>query len=126
MSELAVPELVQMLRRAQVLEPVLTEVAQPRGVANELSRRRRDEDLAAMTRAGDPRAGVNVEPDIALRSHDWLPGMDSHPHAHRASGEGALRVVRGRDGFIGVWERYEEGIPLGVDLDPVVRRDGAT
>ncbi len=85
--KLAVSELVQMLRRAQVLEPVLAEVAQFCGVANELSRRRRDEDLAAMTRTRDPRAGVNVEPDVALSGDLRLAGVEAHSHPHRPSRE---------------------------------------
>ena len=60
--ELVVAELVDPLRRAQVLEPVLAEVAQLGGL-DERGRRRRNEHLPAVTGGGDPRRAV----DVALR-----------------------------------------------------------
>ena len=40
-----------------------------------------------MTRAGDPRAGVNVEPDIALSGDLRLAGVEAHSHPKRPSRE---------------------------------------
>jgi hypothetical protein len=118
--ELLLAELVEPNRLPQVLEPVLTEVAEVRPVEQTL-RRLREDDLAAVGGRADARGAVNVDPNVALIGHGRLAGMDPHPDGDR---ERPLRFLRRRDRIGCARESDEEGIPLGIDLDAPVGRKG--
>jgi hypothetical protein len=120
--EVPVAELVDALRRRQVLQPVRAEVAQI-GVAGERSRRGGDEDLAAVPACGDARRAVDVSADIALVGEQRRSRMDAHPDANGTGGELFTRGRRGRQRAWCRWEGDEEGVALRVDLDPALRGD---
>ena len=108
-------ELVDALRRAQVLEPVHAQVAHNR--VHERARRLRQEHLPAVADGGDPRAPVYVEPDVTLLGQPRLAGVQPHPHADRPVGQRALAVSGGGDGVRGAGEGDEERVTLCIDLD---------
>jgi hypothetical protein len=70
--ELAVPELEDPLRRAQVPKPVLAEVAQA-VVAQQRGGRRGDEHLASVGRSRDPGGAVDVLADVPLAVNSGVP-----------------------------------------------------
>ena len=76
-------ELVDRLRRGEVLEPMNAEVVQGVG-GGEVAGRLRDEDLAAVTCRGDAGSAVNVDADVPFLSQQWLAGVQAHAHADRA------------------------------------------
>ncbi len=53
-------------------------------VLDELSRRLRDEHLAAVPRCGNAGAAVDVHADVALVGSQRLAGVDAHAHPDRA------------------------------------------
>ena len=115
---LGVADLVKPLRRGQVLQPMLAEVAEVR--IEKRRRRRRDKYLPSMAGSGNPRRSMNVLPDIALLGHERRARVKADPYADRARGEGVnqlgcsgKRSRRGREGD-------EEGVPLRIDLHPAV------
>ena len=63
---------------------------------------------------------MHVEPDVAFVGAKRLPRMQPHPHPHRAGCKRVLRVAGGRHCIGGTPECDEEGIALGVDLDPLM------
>jgi hypothetical protein len=65
-------ELVQALRRGQVLEAVVAKFAQLRCRVEQLSRRLREENLPAVAGAHDPRRPMHVDSDVAFLRHDRL------------------------------------------------------
>ena len=72
--------------------------------------RRREQDLAAVTRRPDPRGAVDVDAGVALVGHERLADVDSHPHPD---------VVVARPGLL-------DQAPLRLDRggDRVVERSG--
>jgi hypothetical protein len=117
--ELAVAELVDPLRRGQVLQPVLAEVAQPVG-ADEIPCRLRDQHLPAVADRGDACRAVDVDPDVALLGDQRLAGVETHAHADPARLEPFLAFARGRQPVTRARERDEEGVALRVHLHPAV------
>ena len=115
-------ELEDPLGRAQVLQPVQTEVAHVR--AGEVRRRLRQEHLPAVPGGRDPRRPMHVEPDIAFVDQERLPRMQPHPHAHPAARKGCLRICSRRHSVRRAREDDEERVPLRVDLDSVVAAPG--
>ena len=114
--EVVFAELEDPLRRAQVLEPVLTEVTEPAGV-DERGRRRRDEHLSAVASSCDPRRTMNVRTDVSIVGQQRRTGVEAHAHRHL---ELLLRLARGLDRSGCCRERDEEGVALRVDLDAAV------
>ena len=70
--ERGISELINPLRRSQILQPVLAKVAQPIS-ADEIARRLRDQDLTAMTGGRDARRPVDVDAHIPLLGEQRLP-----------------------------------------------------
>ena len=114
--ELPRPELEQLGRGVEVLQPVAPEVAQ-RLILDERRRRGREDHLAAVGERGDAGAAVDVDPDVALGSNGRCAGVEPHPHGDRARRERLLRGGRSGDGAGCGGERDEERVALGVDLD---------
>ena len=111
-------ELVDALRRAQILEAVHAEVADVR--VDERTGRLRQEHLPAVADGGDPRALVHVEADVSLLGQPRLARVQPHPHAYRPVGQRALAVRGGGDGVRRAGEGDEERVTLRVDLDALV------
>ena len=117
--EVAVAELVQALGVDEILEPVLSEVAD-RDVALEKSSRRLGEDDLASVRGGrDAGGAVDVHPDVSLVGDDRLAGVEAHADADRAGLERSARVAGRGHGVRRPREGDEERVALGVDLDAV-------
>ena len=117
-----VAELEQALRRREVLQTVLAEVAN--GLAgDEVARRLRQEHLPAVPGGGDPRRAVDVDPDVALVGHDRLARVEPHADADRPVAERRLPVGGGGDRVGGARERDEERVALRVHLDAAVPRE---
>ncbi len=80
---------------------------------------------------GGPNAGgaMHVETDVAVRVADRLAGMDPHPNLDRCPVwpgvlyQCLLGRYRCRHCITGPRERHQEGIPLGVDLQPIAFRE---
>ena len=70
-----------------------------------------------MGSSADAGGAVDVDPDVALVSQLWLAGVDPHPDGNL---ECALRLLGRRQRVRGAGEDDEEGVALGVDLDPAV------
>jgi len=107
---------------AEVLQPVRSEV--PRGQIDESPRRLREQHLAAVPDGRDAGGAVDVDPDVAFRGQVRLARMEPHPDLDRAAGQRPLGVYGRPDGVGGPSEGDEEGIALGIDLDPAVSGDG--
>ena len=111
---------------ADVLEPVRSEVAD--GVStNQLPRRLRKKDLAAVRSGRDPRGAVHVDADIPLVGPRGLAGVDPDPHSNGpVCGEGSLCLDRCRKRVGRCLERDEERVPLRVDLYATVALEGGS
>ena len=121
--EVAVAELVQAFGTSQVLQTVLSELAE-RGVGiQEAAGRLGEHDLPAVGSRGDPRRAMDVDADVALVGHDRLARVQTHPNNDRAVFEGVPRFRGSRNCIGGARKRDEEGIPLSVDLDARVPRE---
>jgi hypothetical protein len=81
-------DLVQAFRAAQVLQPVLAEVAQPDAVrkvpVDHLRGRLGQQDLAAVTCRHDPRRSVDGRAEVVPAARLGLAGVDPHPDADHA------------------------------------------
>ena len=123
--EVAVAELEDVLRRRQVLEPMLAQIAQPIR-ARKRSGRGRDEHLPAVATGSNPRSPVHVDPDVALGVEVRRSRVDAHTHADRAGGESVQCLAGGRQRARGGRESDEESIALRVDLDAPIGRERLT
>ncbi|MDQ2981461.1 MAG: hypothetical protein M3R26_03925 [Actinomycetota bacterium] len=127
--ELPLAELVEADRRAQVLEPVLAEVAEVERLVQQLAGGLREQHLSPVSSRGDPSGAVDVDPNVVLASYCRGPGMYSHPHAHLLVlrpglfCQPALGLGGGSEGIVRTTESAEEGVALGVDLDAGVGLD---
>ena len=72
--KLLVSQLVEPLRRGEVLQPVLAEVAQPLGGRQRGGRGRHDH-LAAVRDGCNPRGAVHVGSDVSTAAHEGRPGV---------------------------------------------------
>src|SRR5205823_7968551 len=124
-GEVAVAELVDPLRRGQILEAVIAEVSQAL-CACKLTRRPGNEDLAAVPGRGDARGAVHVDADVALVREQRLPGVETHPHADGASSGSMARLGRRIEGIRGLRYGEEEGVNLRIHLHPAVSGERAT
>ena len=111
-------ELVDALRRAQILEAVHAEVADVR--VDERTGRLRQEHLPAVPDGGDTRTLVHVEADVTLVRQPRLARVQPHAHANRPAGKCALAVRSSGDRVRRAGEGDEERITLRVDLDALV------
>jgi hypothetical protein len=118
-----VAELVDPLGRAQVLQPVLAEIAQ-RIRAAQIARRLRDEDLTAVACGSDASGAVHVDADVALVSKEWLTGVKADPNANRAGGERVARHSGGGERIRRLGKGNEESITLRVHLDTAMAGEG--
>ena len=109
-------ELEQLRRGVEVLEPVASEILQ-RLVLDERSGRGREDHLAAVRERGDPRAAMDVDPDVALGGHGRRAGVQAHPHGDRARRERLLAATAAATAPVGGRKGDEERVALGVDLD---------
>ena len=51
-------------------------------VGGQVRRHGRKQHLAAVCQRADPLRPVHGQPDIAFAVHQWLPGVEAHPHPH--------------------------------------------
>ena len=124
-------KLEELLRPAEVLEPVEAEVpeggAHRHRVAEQGGRRGREHDLAPVSDCRDPRTAVNVETDQSDRRLRRLAGVDAHPDPESFTGWPRIRNERplhlDSRGHAGArrGEYREERIALGVNLLAAVR-----
>jgi hypothetical protein len=119
-GELLVAELEDPLRRAQVFEPVLAEVAKTVAV-DECRGRGRDEHLPAVPGGGHARGAVDVRPDVALLGQQRRAGVEAHSHRQP---ERLLRLARRREGAGRRGKRHEERVPLRIHLRAAVSLEG--
>jgi hypothetical protein len=78
-------ELVEALGLRQVLEAMGTEVAQCARdclAGDKLARALRDERLTAVSSRCDPRAAMNIYPNVVVVGYERLARVQPHPHAH--------------------------------------------
>src|SRR5262245_61544871 len=76
-----------------------------------------------MSRGGDPRGAVDVDPDVALGRERRLAGMEAHAHFHGSHRERALGLGRRLDRIARALEGDEETVSLRADLDPAPAGD---
>jgi hypothetical protein len=118
--ELAAAELVEVKGLGQVLQPVLAEVVQLERRVDQIARRLREENLAAVPHGGDARSADDVDTDVAVVGQRGLAGVNANPDPERRLREGELRLVSGCDGVCDAREGDEERVPLRIHLDPAV------
>ncbi len=129
-------QLVDMLRRLDVLEPVPAQVTHghPGGQPGlrKLPCRVGQHYLAAMRSGRDPRRPVHVEPDIAVLVPGRLTRVQAHPDPHGDAarpvmpGQGALAGHAAADRIPGRLEHDEKAVALGTQLPaPVGQERGA-
>jgi hypothetical protein len=111
--ELVGAKLVNPLWRAQVLEPVLTEVAELLPL-DERGRCSRDQHLPPMARRREPRGAVNIRSDIALLRQQRRAGVEAHPYRQR---DLLLRLTRRSECTGGGREGDEKRISLRINLN---------
>ena len=121
--KVGVAELVEPLRCGEVLQAVLTEIAEA-VVAGEVARRLAEEDLAAVAGCGDPSRAVDVQPDVALIGDHRLTRVQSHSNAHRTAVERLPAIGGCCERILDPDERNEEGVALGIHLDAAVACEG--
>ena len=120
--EVRVAELVDPLRSAQVLKPVLREVKYQ--VATRIEQclgGGRDEHLPPVAGRGDAGGPVNVRTDVALVGQKRRPRVEAHPHRDLQT---VLGFPRRGDSSRSGRKRDEEGVPLRIYLDPAVAGAG--
>ena len=114
-------ELVEALRRLDVLEQMLAEVADLGVVADEVARRPREQHLAAVCRRTDACGARQVDTDVvAPLGQRRLAGMNADPHTDIAAGQRSLGCGGRGNGVVRASERDEERVALRVDLEAVV------
>ena len=122
-------ELEHMLGTAEVLQPVLAQVAQPRLLAGELGDHSAQEHLAAVPGGEQPRDAVDRRPEEVAVALLALAQVHRHPHTQprrvgpRLGRERRLPGARGRDGVPRAGERRAEGIADGLDHAPAMLLD---
>src|SRR6266508_844806 len=122
--KLVVAELEELLRSAEVLEPVQAEVGEARPAIEKRPRAVGDDDLAAVRGRADAGGLVYVDPDVALVGQLRLARVDADADLNWAFAQRSLRCVRSRDRLLRACERVAEGIALGIDLDAAVPPEG--
>ena len=101
--------------RAEVSDPD----AGWQGVDDERSGAIREQDLATVARAGDPRRPIDLEPAIVVAGQVRLAGVQPHPDAdrgavrRRARLDRALRIDGGRHRGTSLREDRERGVSFG-------------
>ncbi len=120
---------MQPLRAAEVLEPVVAEVAKGEaveGLGEQVARRLREKNLCAVCRARHAGSPVHVEADVAVDGTCRLAGVEPHADADdlavrpRMRSERSLSGRRGSRCRGGGGERDEERIPFRAQLDSAV------
>ena len=114
--ELARPELEEPLRRGEILEAVLAEVADLEALVEQVAGRAGEQRLPAVRRRHDPRRPVDVEPDVLRRVEDRLAGVDAHPDPDRPALERLERFAHRPHRVGGRREGGEEAVAGVVDL----------
>ena len=84
-------------------------------------RRRRHENLTAMTSRRDPSGPVDIDADVALLGGKWRARVHADPYRNRATGQRFGHLCRRRQRAGRSRERDEEGVSLRVNLHPTVR-----
>ena len=98
-------------------------------VGGQVRRHGRKQHLAAVCQRADPLRPVHGQPDIAFAVHQWLPGVEAHPHPHLDAvrpgvrGHLALRFRGCGDRVTGPRKHDKGSIALRVDDAPAVRFD---
>ena len=83
----------------------------------ERDRRRRGDDLAAVSECGDSCGAVDVDSHVALGGQDRRSRVQTHAHSDRPAGEPLSRREGCGDCALGRGKGDEEGIALRIDLD---------
>ena len=127
-------ELGEALRGAQVLQPMLPEVAEGDAVGqrpgDEGPGLITEQDLAAVGDRGDPRRPVDGVPDDVGAGRFDVARVEAHPDADhdaigpRLGGHGSLRVGGGHDRVGRAREDDEERVAFGALLEAAMRGEG--
>jgi hypothetical protein len=118
-------ELVDPLRRREVLEPVLAQVTQALA-GGKHSRGGGGEHLAAVPGRCNSRRAVDVLADVTLVGDDRSPRVEAHADADRPVREPGLCLRGGPERARRRWKRVEERVALCVDLDAPGAREGGS
>ena len=126
-------QLVEVLRVVDVLQTTLAQVADrdPRRkiFLRQLARGRREQNLTAVPRSGDPRRPVNADADVPLLADSRLTGVQAHPDPDRRpfgpalGGQVTLSIDGGRHCVCGGGKGDEERVTLCVHHLPSVGGD---
>ena len=96
-----------------------TEGAHHHRVLEQLERRLREQDLAAVSRRGDPRRSVHIDPAVLSVHDERFARMQPHPDAEVAAGERVLRSHGPGQRLARTGKGGEEAVALGAELDAV-------
>src|SRR5262245_15799341 len=113
-------ELVEANRRSEILEPVLAEIEQL-GVAwlEQACGSGGEDGLAPVAGSGDAGGPMDFGADVVTVMEERFAAVQTGADADRA-GQPLLDLRDGGDPVAGRSEDAEEGVALGVDLDPAV------
>ena len=128
-------QLEDLLRAAQVLQPVHTEIPQRRAgrkrVAHQRRRRLREQDLTAVRDGRHPGGPVDIQAHQAGGRLGRLTGMDPHPHPDAAPRQAmhaprwpAASAITAATHAVGEREHGEERVSLGIHLPAAVSGQG--
>ena len=107
-------ELEQRHRFGEVLQPVPAQVEHT--VGDQLAGRSREQHLAAMRRAHDPRRLVHVRADVLGRIEQRLARVHANPNPHRPIAKRGHRLLHGRHRCRRRRERVEQAVARVIDL----------
>ncbi len=114
-------ELVDALGRGDVLEAMLAQIDEP-VEPDKRGRRGGDEHLSAVADCGDARSAMHVVSDVALIGDERRPGVETDAHVDRAGRQRLRERSPSCESARRRREGEEEGVALGVDLDPAFGR----
>ena len=116
--ELPASKLVDTLSRQEILEPVLTEVAQL--TVDERCRLLRHQYLPAMAGRRDTGSTMNVDAYVALLREERRPRVQTDADTYRARHQCLGQLGGGSESGGRCCEREEERVALRIDLDSMV------
>ncbi len=130
-GEIGRHKLEQVLGVDQILQTVLSEVADRGGPRQQGHRLRRQQDLSAVGGRADPRRTMHIQTHVVVPAEHGFAAVQTHPHAHPPtvrpglSRQDALRVGRAEHGRACGRERGEDRIAGGGHRDATMRGDGS-
>ncbi len=116
------PELEQPLRRRQVFQAMLAQIANRlREFVHQRPCRRREHHLAAVRGSCDARRTMHIKTHIAVPRQQRRPRVDPNPHSNPPVDQSPLDLESGTQRVRRPRKRRKTAIPFEIDDRPLVR-----